>query len=171
MFQVIEFATQVGATFGSCEAVMDCFAADFEGFYENLCKIEDADTASKEAVMNSLQLIQKTCGDMVLGLKKQLNTFIEVVNKDQYASTPSRGNLFKLKIEDNHPKLLETSSWARDQEQQFRQCFKTAKYAINALENGEKYIRDNTEYKNYSANSREVMADLKALNKTMKLKF
>jgi hypothetical protein len=67
--------------------------------------------------------------------------------------------------------LLETSSWARDQEQQFRQCFKTAKYAINALENGEKYIRDNTEYKNYSANSREVMADLKALNKTMKLKF
>jgi hypothetical protein len=108
MFQVIEFATEIGATFASCQAVMDCFAADFEGFYENLCKIEDADTASKEAVMNSLQLIQKTCADMVLGLKKQLNTFIEAVNKDQYASIPARGNLFKLNVDDNHPKLLET---------------------------------------------------------------
>jgi hypothetical protein len=67
--------------------------------------------------------------------------------------------------------LLETFDWTRNQEVQFRQCFKTAKSAINALENGEKYIRENTEYKNYSVNSREVMADLKALNKTMKLKF
>jgi len=171
MFQVIEFAAQVGYTFASCQAVLDCFAADFEGFYDNLCKIEDADTGSKDAVLNSLQLIQKTCSDMVLDLKKQLNTFLEVVRKDQYTSTPPRGNIFKLKIEDNHPRLLETYSWAKDQEDQFRQCFKTAKSAVKALEYGEKYIRDNTEYKNYSVNSREVMADLKALNKTMKLKF
>ena len=171
MFQVLEFATQIGFTFGSCQVVLDCFAADFEGFYDNLCKIEDVDTGSKEAVMNSLQLIHKTCSDMVLDLKRQFNTFLEIVKNDQYTSTPSRGNIFKLKIENNHPRLLETYSWARDQEDQFRQCFKTAKSAINALENGEKYIRENTEYKNYSVNSREVMADLKALNKTMKLKF
>ena len=110
MYAIIEFLPVMGDTFPTCQHVIDYFHIDFYGFSAKLLTIELGDLASKKAVMNALQPIQEICSDMVLDLKKQFNTFVEAVNADPHTSTPSRGNMFKLKINDNHPEFLEISN-------------------------------------------------------------
>jgi hypothetical protein len=110
MSAIIEFMPAIGDTFPSSQHVIEYFVVNFYGFSDKLLTIELGDLASKKAVMNALQPIQELCSDMVSDMKQKFNSFVEAVNADPQTSTPSRGNIFKLKIDDNHPKFLEISN-------------------------------------------------------------
>src|SRR4051794_36362471 len=103
MSAIIEFMPAIGDTFPSSQHVIEYFVVNFYGFSNKLLTIELGDLASKKAVMNALQPIQELCSDMVSDMKQKFNSFVEAVNADPQTSTPSRGNIFKLKIDDNHP--------------------------------------------------------------------